>query len=113
MQIKFDQQDLINSVCIFIAADRTGQVHGSRPDLVFDINFHFNGHGVTATANYNSGYRVYSYNLSEQDVIDAVTTYLSAPEYHSFLAENLDINLGFIKENPVGQQFVADISVRR
>jgi hypothetical protein len=105
MQIKFDKQDIIDAICVYVAAKaNNGHVEGSSPHLVNDIELKYNNRGITAEAEiYN-----YDYDLNEQVVKEAIGLYLSA--YYSFRADRLLINLSY---NILNNHFGADIIVER
>ncbi len=84
MELLFNEQDVIDSVCVFVAArDRL------RPEQV-EVDLEFNpSYGFAATA------AVYgrTQRLNEQDLIDAIAVYLR--DYHQFIPESLLIDLSF------------------
>jgi hypothetical protein len=106
MKILFDEQDLMDSVHVFIAAKHNrGYVEGSEPHHVKDVRLFFHEQtGFTASGSIHG----FPYSLSQQEVIDAVALYLSS--YYSFAADRLLINLSWDEET---RQFSADIVVNR
>ncbi|UUZ95911.1 YxcD family protein [Paenibacillus sp. P25] len=106
MKIQFDEQDLIDSVCVAIAARvNRGQVEGDEPHHVNDIKLFFDEHkGFSARGRLH----YQEYFLNQQELIDAVALYLSA--YYSFNAARLLINLSW---DEITKHFNGEITVER
>jgi hypothetical protein len=84
MELLFNEQDVVDSVCVFTAIREN-----ARPEQVdVDLEFH-PSHGFAATADLYG--RKIRYN--EQDVIDAIAVYLR--DYHQFIPEDLQVDLSF------------------
>ncbi|WP_010499352.1 DUF2653 family protein [Paenibacillus elgii] len=106
MKIQFDEQDIIDSVCVAIAARvNRGQVEGSEPQHVNGISLFFE-----ETKGFSARGRLHyqEYFLNQQELIDAVALYLSA--YYSFNAGRLFINLSW---DEVTKKFSGEITVER
>ncbi|WP_018130269.1 DUF2653 family protein [Effusibacillus pohliae] len=99
MKLCFNEQDLIDSVCVF-----TAWRYEKRPEQVQAELFYEEGKGFSATASVDNG--LYKYPISEQDLIDGVAIYLR--DYHNFDPQRLLIEL-FFEE---GKGFSAEIEVR-
>ncbi|MDQ0201211.1 DUF2653 family protein [Neobacillus ginsengisoli] len=97
MELLFNEQDLIDSVCVFTARRENVRPEQVEVDLEFNPSF-----GFAASA------LVYgrTLRLNEQDVIDAVAVYLQ--DYHQFVPNSLLINLSFSEK----ERFTASIQVR-
>jgi hypothetical protein len=106
MHIKFDKQDIIDSICVFVAAQANGgRVEFSQPHMVTDIELkHHPRVGFAAEADLFGT----EYNLHEQGIKEAIGLYLSA--YYSFAADRLLINLTY---DVLTNTFSADIIVER
>jgi hypothetical protein len=106
MRLQFDEQDLIDSVCVAIAAKvNHGHVEGSEPHHVNDIKLFFEEHkGFSARGRFN----YQEYFLNEQEFMDGVALYLSS--YYSFNSNKLLINLSW---DEVTRIFSAEIIVER
>ncbi|SDO90684.1 Protein of unknown function [Paenibacillus sp. yr247] len=86
MKIIFNEQDLIDSACIF-AADRYNQmIHQLQAEIQ-----HENGNGITAVVALQNSREVY--HLTEQDLIDGSAIYLE--KYHNFNPNQLSVELIF------------------
>lgn len=84
MRILFEEQDVIDAVCVYEAAE-----HAYRPEQIeVDLQFH-PAHGFHASA--RLPYR--TVELGEQQLIDAIAVYLR--DYHHFIPERLGIDLQF------------------
>ncbi|MEW9702051.1 DUF2653 family protein [Paenibacillus sp. SI8] len=106
MNIFLDQQDVVDSVHVYIASqDNHGRVEGSAPQNVhevqisFDERYGFSASGVL----YGRQHR-----LNQQEVIDAVSVYLSS--YYSFRADCLLVKMNWDESS---QSFSADVIVER
>jgi hypothetical protein len=84
MELLFNEQDIVDSVCVYTAARENTVPERVEVDLEYTPSI---GFGASAL--------VYGRNvrLHEQDVIDAVALYLQ--DYHQFIPERLLINLSF------------------
>lgn len=106
MRLQFDEQDLIDSVCVAIAARANkGEIEGSEPNRVSEIKLFFDevkGFSARGRLNYQE------YFLNQQELIDAVALYLSC--YYSFNSSRLLINLIWDEST---KQFNGDITVER
>jgi hypothetical protein len=104
MKIIFDEQDVMDSVHVFIAAkENRGFVEGSEPHHVRDVELIFDS-GFSARGRLHGAYHY----LSQQDVIDAVALYMSS--YYSFAADRLLIDLSW---DEVTRKFSVEIVVER
>jgi hypothetical protein len=105
MQIRFDQQDVVDAACVQVAIDHNrGYFEGSRPQHV-EAELHFSpSFGIAATGRIDGS----EYRLDEQGVRDAIAVYLT--EYYSFAPERLLINLSYDEGM---HEFGADIIVER
>lgn len=84
MKVLFDEEDLIDSVCIFAALQYDKDLEQMEAEL-----FHDEEKGFSAAASAENGQ--YTYPLSEQDIIDGVAMYLR--DYHNFEPQRLVIEL--------------------
>jgi hypothetical protein len=104
MKIVFDEQDVSDSVHVFIAAkENRGSVEGSEPHQVKEVELIFDS-GFSARGRIHGAFHY----LSQQDVIDAVAMYLSS--YYSFAADRLMIDLAW---DEITKKFSAEIVVER
>lgn len=84
MRIHFDEQDVVDAVCVWVA-DR----HGVRLEDV-DVDLQFDpqaGFAAEARANWRH------FHLNEQDMVDAIAFYLA--EHHQFIPDELRVDLQF------------------
>lgn len=96
MEIRFNEQDVVDSVCVFVAyTERTS------PEDV-DVDLRYN-QTLSALAVYNRFDKKY---LEEQDIIDAIALYLK--EYHSFNPYELKIDLLFSNEEGFGAVIIVE-----
>ncbi|MED4156409.1 DUF2653 family protein [Priestia aryabhattai] len=96
MEVLFNEQDIVDSVCIYIALKERIE-----PEQV-EVNLELHPSlGVTAST-LALGLTA---QLHEQDIIDAVAVYLQ--DYHQFVANHLQVNLSFSAKNG----FAASIQV--
>jgi hypothetical protein len=86
MKIFFEEQDLVDSVCVFASLQR-----GWRPEHVQAELFYEEQKGFSAVA--TSGNGMLQFRMSEQDLIDAVAVYLR--DYHRFDPNRLTVELFF------------------
>jgi len=97
MELLFNEQDVVDSVCVFTAAKE-----GTNPENV-DVNLVFEpSYGFSASANVGGRAR----NLNEQDLVDAIVVYLR--DYHNFYPDQLRVELLY-KEH---EGIIASIQVR-
>jgi hypothetical protein len=106
MKIIMDEQDVMDSVHVYIASQgNRGVVEGSEPhnvynvELIHDIQNGFSAKGYT----YGT-----PYHLDQQDFIDAIALYMSS--YYSFASDRLMINLAWDEATKL---FGADIIVEK
>lgn len=97
MELLFNEQDLVDSVCVYTAAKEYTNPESVEADLMFNPSF-----GFSATANVHGRNR----NLNEQDLIDAVAVYLR--DYHNFNPDRLLVDLRFTENEGI----TASIQVR-
>ncbi|MED3561712.1 DUF2653 family protein [Bacillus xiapuensis] len=97
MELLFNEQDLVDSVCVFAAAKEYTNPESVEADVMFNPSF-----GFSATANVRGRIR----NLSEQELIDAVAVYLR--DYHNFTPDRLLVDLRFTENEGI----MASIQVR-
>lgn len=84
MELFFNEQDLVDSVCVYIAAKEYTNPDSVQVDLAFNQSY-----GFSATADMRGRIR----NLNEQELIDAVSVYLR--DYHNFNPDQLLVDLQF------------------
>lgn len=96
MKIIFNEQDLIDSTCVFGSSTYNEVIEDIQAEL-----HHEDGKGITATLHALKSQK--TYQLSEQDIIDGAAIYLE--EYHHFDPNQLVIQL-FYEE---GTGFSAEI----
>jgi len=104
MQIKFDKQDIIDSICVFVAATHNnGEVEDSEPHLVQNPEVFFD-----KVRGFKASGMIYGHHtiLNQQQLTDAVALYLSA--YYSFISDRLLINFNYDEANG---EFTVDIVV--
>jgi hypothetical protein len=89
MKILFNEQDIIDSACVFGANKYNEVIEDIKAEL-----HHEKGKGISATLNIQKDKK--TYQLSEQDIIDATAIYLD--EYHKFDPTQLSIQLLFAEE---------------
>jgi hypothetical protein len=89
MKIIFNEQDLIDSTCVFGASTYNEVIEDIQAEL-----HHEDGKGITATLHAPKSQK--SYQLSEQDIIDAAAIYLET--YHHFDPNQLVIQLFYEEE---------------
>ncbi|BCJ87102.1 DUF2653 family protein [Effusibacillus dendaii] len=90
MKILFDEQDLIDSVCVLTAMRHNRPVESLQAELFYEEQ-----KGFSALVTAQNG--LYRYDLTEQDLIDSVAVYLS--EYHQFDPQKLTVELLFEENN--------------
>ncbi|PGA19461.1 hypothetical protein COL65_08190 [Priestia aryabhattai] len=88
MEVLFNEQDIVDSVCIYIALKERIE-----PEQVeVDLELH-PSRGITAST-LALGHIA---RLHEQDIIGAVAVYLQ--DYHQFVENHLQVNLAFSEKN--------------
>jgi len=96
MEVLFNEQDIVDSICIYIALKERIE-----PEQVeVDLELH-PSRGITASTLALGR----TAQLYEQDIIDAVAVYLQ--DCHQFVANHLQVNLSFSDKNG----FIASIQV--
>ena len=101
MEVLFNEQDVIDSVCVAVAARER-----IAPENV-DVDLEFNpSYGFAANARFIGG--MFRHNetrrLNEQEVIDAVAFYLR--EWHNFNPEQLKVDLQFNEKEGIGASII-------
>jgi hypothetical protein len=84
MKILFNEQDLIDSACVFVANRYNEDIRDIQAEL-----HHEQEKGISAVTTVKNDRKTYT--LSEQDIIDATAIYLD--EYHNFDPIQLSIEL--------------------
>jgi hypothetical protein len=84
VELLLNEQDIVDSVCVYTAEKEYTNPENIDVDLAFDRSY-----GFSATALVSGRTR----NLHEQDVVDAVTVYLR--DYHNFEPNRLLVELSF------------------
>lgn len=90
MELLFNEQDLVDSVCVYTAAQEHTNPENIDVDLAFNPSI---GFSATAIAPGRSR------NLNEQELIDAVAVYLR--DYHNFNPDRLLIDLRFTENEGI------------
>lgn len=90
MDLLFNEQDLIDSVCVYTAVKEAANLESINADITFNPSF-----GFTAKANVPGRIR----NLDEQELIAAISIYLN--RYHNFNPDLLFVDLQFSKADGV------------
>jgi hypothetical protein len=90
MLIQFNEQDVVDSVCVYTAS------HENCDPYDVDVDLSFESSRFTAQVNYPRGNRV----LDDQDLIDAIAIFLR--DYHNFEPTTLRIDLTFQEGDGVG-----------
>lgn len=96
MEVLFNEQDLVDSICIYIAVKESIEPQ----QVEVDLEFHPSLGLAASTSALGCATRLY-----EQDIIDAVAVYLQ--DYHQFVADHLQVNLSFSEKDG----FTASIQV--
>ncbi|MGG0462032.1 DUF2653 family protein [Priestia aryabhattai] len=96
MEVLFNEQDIVDSVCIYIALKE--RIEPEQVEVNLEIHPSL---GVTASTLALGR----TAQLHEQDIIDAIAVYLQ--DYHQFVANHLQVNLSFSAKNG----FTASIQV--
>ncbi|MEK5036198.1 DUF2653 family protein [Paenibacillus sp. FSL R7-0302] len=101
MKLLFDNQDVTDAICVYIA----DQYEGGIPEMVDDVRLCYTPSiGFTAIGEIYGEYN----NLTEQDMIDAISTYLQI--HHCFIPDCILVNLQYHSEI---QGFGAEIIIER
>ncbi|MDP4163961.1 MAG: DUF2653 family protein [Bacillota bacterium] len=88
MELLFNEQDLVDSVCVYMAIREN-----VRPEQV-DVDLEFNpSSGFAASALFFGR----TTRLTEQDIIDAVAIFLR--DYHQFDPDSLLVDLSFSEQD--------------
>jgi hypothetical protein len=90
MRIYFEEQDVIDACCVFVARQERRRPEEIEVDLQFQP-------GVGFSADARFGWR--HAHLTEQDLIDAIAVYLA--EYHNFIPERLQVDLQFNEQTGI------------
>jgi hypothetical protein len=92
MKIWFNEQDVIDAACVFVADRYNEPIDRIQAELRLE-----EGKGIFATASVRDNGR--TYELSEQDLIDGTAIYLA--EYHNFDPNRLSVELLFEEETGI------------
>jgi hypothetical protein len=92
MQIIFNEQDLIDSACVFIANRYNEDIQDIEAEL-----YQEDEKGISAVTTIKNDRKTYT--LSEQDIIDAAAIYLD--EYHNFDPIQLSIELKYAEDKGI------------
>ncbi|MCQ6278511.1 DUF2653 family protein [Bacillus sp. EB600] len=90
MELLFNEQDLVDSVCVYTAAKESNNPESIEADLAYNPSV-----GFSATANAHGKTR----NLNEQDLIDSVAIYLR--DYHNFNPDRLLVDLRYTEKEGI------------
>jgi hypothetical protein len=96
MEVLFNEQDIMDSICVYIALEERIEPEQVEVDLELHPSL-----GITASTLALER----TARLHEQDIMDAVAVYLQ--DYHQFVANHLQVNLSFSEKNG----FTASIQV--
>ncbi|SEC09147.1 DUF2653 family protein [Paenibacillus sp. GP183] len=106
MKIILDEQDVIDSVHVYIASQGNRRVvEGSEPHNVYNVELFYDGKNGFSAKGYTYGTLCH---LDQQDFINAIALYMSS--YYSFASNRLMINLAWDEATKL---FGADIIVER
>jgi hypothetical protein len=86
MKILFNEQDLIDSACVFIADKYNEDIEYLEAELYYEA-----GRGISATTTLKNDHK--TYRLTEEELIDASAVYLDL--HHNFEPNDLSIELLF------------------
>jgi hypothetical protein len=86
MEILFNEQDLIDSACVFIADKYNEDIEHLEAELYYEA-----GSGISATTTLKNDHK--TYKLTEEELIDALAVYLDL--HHNFEPSDLTIELLF------------------
>jgi hypothetical protein len=95
MKLHFNEQDVVDACCVFVAQRYNGNPQEVNVDLQFNPISGF-------TADARKGLQ--NIHLTEQDMIDGIATYLA--EYHNFIPERLRIDLQFNEETGIEAEII-------
>jgi hypothetical protein len=84
MKLHFNEQDVVDACCVFVA-----QRYNGRPEDV-DVDLQFNPASKFAAEARKGSENIH---LTEQDMVDGIATYLA--EYHNFIPGQLQVDLQF------------------
>ncbi|WCK53436.1 DUF2653 family protein [Aneurinibacillus sp. Ricciae_BoGa-3] len=84
MNLHFNEQDVIDACCVFVA----NRYNGNPEDVDVDLQ-HNPAFGFSADA--RKGFQ--NIRLTQQDIIDGIAIYLA--QYHNFIPERLRVDLQF------------------
>ncbi|GAB1786123.1 MULTISPECIES: DUF2653 family protein [Priestia] len=90
MEVLFNEQDLVDSICIYTSIKERIEPEQVEVELEFHPSLGF----AASTLALGRTVRLY-----EQDIIDVVAVYLQ--DYHQFVADRLRINLSFSEKDGV------------
>ncbi|WP_379970631.1 DUF2653 family protein [Ectobacillus sp. sgz5001026] len=96
MKLYFEEQDVIDAVCVYEAS-----LHSYRPEQI-DVDLQFDQERKFH-ASARLPYR--TVDLNEQDLIDAIAVYLR--DYHNFIPDRLSIDLQFEQSTGVSANIIA------
>lgn len=97
MKLYFEEQDVIDAVCVYEAS-----LHSYRPEQI-DVDLQFNQE-QKFHASARLPYR--TVELNEQDLIDAIAVYLR--DYHNFMPDRLRIDLQFDQATGITADIIAE-----
>jgi hypothetical protein len=92
MKILFNEQDVIDSACLFIANKYNEDVQDIEAEL-----HHEEDRGISAVTTVKKDRKTYT--LSEQDIIDAAAIYLE--DYHNFDPVQLSVELTYNEDKGI------------
>jgi hypothetical protein len=92
MKLLFNEQDLIDSACVFVAIEYNEEIQDIEGMLHYDEE-----KGISAATTVRKDRKTYT--LSEKDLIDAAAVYLN--EYHNFDPDRLLIELTFEEDEGI------------
>jgi hypothetical protein len=92
MQLLFNEQDLIDSACVFVANKYNEEIQDIEAEL-----YHEEEKGISAATTVRNDDKTYL--LSEKDLIDAAAVYLN--EHHNFDPDRLLIELIFEEKDGI------------
>ena len=97
MELRFNEQDIVDSVCVYMSVRENVKPEQVEVDLEFTPSLGYSASALSAGR---------TVRLYEQDLIDAVAVYLR--DYHEFNPDRLSIDLSFSEK----EGFTASIQVR-
>ncbi|PLT27818.1 DUF2653 family protein [Peribacillus deserti] len=90
MEILFNEQDLIDSLCVYTSLRENIPPEQVQADLGYDQEYGFSASSLA----YGRTLR-----FDEQDMIDAVADYLQ--EYHQFRPDSLHVKFSYLEEDGI------------